>query len=457
MGAVVGLALAGGLVFLVLGTKPSEAQGPTERTTTASLGTVSATVSASGRVEPASTTDLTFNVSGQVASVTVEVGAIVTKGQVLATLAADDAETAVSQAQAAVDKATSDLTAAQQQSPAASQSISAAQYSVSAAQLSLQQAEYDLANLGAETQAPQAEGEGQDQPGTASNTKTEYQAKAAVDQARSALERARSELTQANAQQTTIEGRVLEAESQLAQAQDQLTQAKQAADSLELSASVAGIVTAVGLEPGQNVTVGAAGAAVAEGGGQAITLATVDKLTVSSAFAEADAAALEVGQAAQISFPALDQVTAEGEVTWISPMGSDNGSVVTFEATITLDQPPSEIRLGQSANLTVVTAQADNVLTLPSAAVTIFDATSGTVQLQTSDGQFQVQEVGLGLHGDSSIEITSGLEADQVVLISLDVATGAQSNLDRQFGGGPIGGTIIGPGFVDRAPVVVGR
>ncbi|MCW2707455.1 MAG: HlyD family efflux transporter periplasmic adaptor subunit, partial [Frankiales bacterium] len=103
---------------------------------TVSAGTVQATVTTTGTIEPKQNEDLSFPVSGTVASVAATVGQKVTKGAVLATVDSTTLQSAVTTAQAAV-------TAADQQVSAVAGGT-ATQVAAAAAQLA--SANTDLAN-----------------------------------------------------------------------------------------------------------------------------------------------------------------------------------------------------------------------------------------------------------------------------------------------------------------------
>jgi macrolide-specific efflux system membrane fusion protein len=284
---------------------------------------------------------------------------------------------------------------------------------------------------------------------------------------------------------TNAKGQVASAQGQVADAEDTLDEARQAlADAESLSGELAivapfdGVVTEVGIEVGDTISgseggsspTGAAGGdseaagANSSGGTVGVSVASLETLTVSGAFAEADAADLAVGQQAQVTFPAVPDVEVAGEVTWISPLGASSNSVVTYTATITLADVPETIRLTQTATIEVVTASADDVLYLPAGAVTVLSETTGTVELassqeagQTSAPQSEVVEVGIGLQGDTAIEITSGVEEGDSVLVSLDTATGLTQS--GQMGFGPMGGGInirMGPGGMAGGAVPFG-
>ena len=145
-----------------------------------------------------------------------------------------------------------------------------------------------------------------------------------------------------------------------------------------------------------------------------VTIADMTVLTTSAAFAEVDAAQLSVGQVAAVTFPAVDGATAPAKVTSISPTGTATNSVVTYAATITLDSAPAGVRLGQTADVTVTTAQATGAITLPSNSVTVAAAaadgtTTGTVSLRAADGTTTVTTVTIRVQGGRTTTITSQL------------------------------------------------
>jgi macrolide-specific efflux system membrane fusion protein len=170
-------------------------------------------------------------------------------------------------------------------------------------------------------------------------------------------------------------------------------------------------------------------------------------------FAEADAASIKAGQAATVTFPAISGQTGTGSVAAISPTATTSNSVTTYPVTITLNDYPTTLKLGQTATASITTKSASNVLYLPSNAVIIgSDTSSGTVQLIGSDGKATTQTVGVGVQGDSTVEITSGLKSGDKVLISTDTATGATSGTTSGYGsrsslgGGGYGGFSSGVG-----------
>ena len=67
-------------------------------------------------------------------------------------------------------------------------------------------------------------------------------------------------------------------------------------------------------------------------------------MTVS--FSESDVNKLKVGQAATVTPDALSGVQLGAHVTSISPVGTTSNNVVSYQATLTLDQNDSSVRPG---------------------------------------------------------------------------------------------------------------
>ena len=155
-----------------------------------------------------------------------------------------------------------------------------------------------------------------------------------------------------------------------------------------------------------------------------MTIANVSKYTVTAAIAEADIANVKVGQAAKITFPAITGTTSSATVTAIAPTATASNSVVTYATTITLTDPPTGLRLGQTADVTITTSSsAATALYVPAAAITTANGTS-TVKVVGSNGKTTSVTVKLGIVGDDGTQITSGLKAGQTIVIgSVSTAT----------------------------------
>ena len=236
------------------------------------------------------------------------------------------------------------------------------------------------------------------------------------------------------------------AKSQLSQAQDALEQAsdaladaKEALAGAKLKAPISGLVTAL------NGTVGAStGSATGESTGFA-TIADVSEMAMTAAIAEADIADVEVGQTAVVTFPALEDTTQTATVTAIAPTATASNSVVTYATTITLDEVPDGLRLGQTAEVSITTVTSDDdALYVPTAAITTATDGTSTVDVVGDDGETTTVTVTLGIVGDQGTEILTGLEVGQTVVLG-EITTTDDTGTTEQ-GGFPGSGQGSFPG-----------
>ncbi|WCN79003.1 efflux RND transporter periplasmic adaptor subunit [Micromonospora sp. LH3U1] len=365
------LLLAGGGCWAWLSVRGDSAEagrpGGT-RTVSVSRGTVTATVAADGSVRSASTASASFATAGTVTAISVRVGDLVKKGQLLAT----------------VDPA------------AAQRDLDVAKANLTAARDALDRAE-----------------EGGSDTSSTENSVT--QAELAVDEAQAGVSGTR------------------------------------------LTAPMAGTVVAVngtvGSSSGGSASSGATGGSSggqqggtgSTGSGSSSTsgfveLADLTKLQVTAGFAEADATKLKDGQAATITWNALQGAVAPGTVVAVDPQASTTNNVATYGVTVSVTKLPIGAKPGQTVRVSVVTGTAQDVLLVNSAAVS-GTGDRHTVSVVTETGQ-ESRRVTVGLAGDQAYEITEGLtEGDRVVL--------PQSSGTGSTGGGFPGGAGLpgGGGF----------
>jgi RND family efflux transporter MFP subunit len=215
-----------------------------------------------------------------------------------------------------------------------------------------------------------------------------------------------------------------QAESSVADLQAQIALAT-------ITAPINGIVTAVAIMPGLEST------------GTAITLAA-STYEVTADVVESDISAMTISQEATITVDAIDAVIG-GTVSAIAPAssGASGGSVVSFPVTVTLTGAPSALRAGMTADITIVTASATDVLTIPSTALR---GTAGSYRVQVlgSDGTPTATPVEVGLVTDAAAEITSGLAAGDVVVTGTAADRTGTTTTTGDRGG--FGGGVAVPG-----------
>ncbi|MGH9016853.1 MAG: efflux RND transporter periplasmic adaptor subunit [Acidimicrobiales bacterium] len=178
-----------------------------------------------------------------------------------------------------------------------------------------------------------------------------------------------------------------------------------------------------------------------------VTIENLSGLEVVAGYAEADIAKMAVGETANITLPALTSATVTGTVTAVADTSTVVSNVVTYDVTVALDNPPSTVKAGMTADVSVVVQTATDVLELPSAAIT----TTGPISTVTvlANGAKKTVTITTGLVGDSTTQIDSGLKVGQVVqepVASVAASTGTSSTGTGGFGGGGFGGGGFGGG-----------
>jgi multidrug efflux pump subunit AcrA (membrane-fusion protein) len=177
-----------------------------------------------------------------------------------------------------------------------------------------------------------------------------------------------------------------------------------------------------------------------------IVLTDLRTLKVTAGFSEADAAKVHVGQAAVVSFDALPDQTASGQVVTVDPTSTVVNNVVTYNVTVLLTQAVKAVKPGMTASVQVVVNQQQDALKVPSSAVSTRGGQS-TVTLR-SNGKDVVRSVVVGLVGDDSTEVVSGLKQGDVVVTGgggAPTAAGAAGGARGATGGA---GTLTGGGAV---------
>jgi multidrug efflux pump subunit AcrA (membrane-fusion protein) len=131
-------------------------------------------------------------------------------------------------------------------------------------------------------------------------------------------------------------------------------------------------------------------------------------------------------------------VTATGKVVSIDPNPTTSNSVVSYGAVVRLASVPKTVRLGQSADVVITTAEAKNVVAVPTLAITTLGDRS--IVRVVKDGVVTPTEVETGIASTSYTEITSGLTAGESV--ELDLSSSSSTTGTTTGGGtGRTGGT----------------
>ena len=344
------------VVGIVLGVALTRGAGPeaTANTVEVTRGDIVKTVLVDGNLEVPDKAYLSFGITGTVTEVLVAEGSNVTEGQVLARLDAPSLEIAVEMAELQVEMAEE--------------------------QVGVAESQYERAKEGWE--APEGLEFLEDVIGSLTGLlgMDEDTAKANLDAARMNLEIAE-----------------LNVES-----------AKLGLEKAVIEAPFDGVVADITISEGQEMSAATLAA-------PAITLIGTGEIQMRGFIDEVDIATVNVGQSANVTLDALPDVEVNGEVAFISPVGTALIGVVSYATTITVDNPTKELRDGMTATAEVIIERRDDVLFIPNRAL------RGTWEnpsvLVLVDGQQEEREVTLGLSNGINTEILSGLEQGEKVVL----------------------------------------
>lgn len=194
------------------------------------------------------------------------------------------------------------------------------------------------------------------------------------------------------------------------------------------------------------------------------TLITPTKIATIS-MNEVDAAKVQVGQKASLTFDAIDGLSIPATVSQVDQVGEVDQGVVSYNVEIIFDQNDDRVKPGMSVNAEIMVADKNGVLAVPNTAIktdkkgnyyvqVASDVKNVTASARLSADQVTLKKqiVKIGLVNDDSTEIMSGLnEGDYLVIKTITSSTSGgstsgSSSSNRQsvslFGGsgGPPGG-----------------
>jgi hypothetical protein len=127
--------------------------------------------------------------------------------------------------------------------------------------------------------------------------------------------------------------------------------------------------------------------------------------------------------------------------------------VVSFDATVTIDDAPETIRAGMSADVAVTTASQTGAIAVPVAAL-VGRGGNYVVRVLDSSGAEQLTPVEVGLVTDTQAAVTSGLSEGATVITGTvsaqQASSGTGSGTGFPLGGLGGGGAFPGGNFTPR-------
>lgn len=197
-----------------------------------------------------------------------------------------------------------------------------------------------------------------------------------------------------------------------------------------LVAPLSGVIISRKIEPGQTVT------------GQDAVLVMSNRLIVQTQVDETDIGKVKLGQRASIALDAYPDEKIRGRVDHIAYEAKTVNNVTIYEVDVLFERVPDFARSGMTANVSLITGSKQNVLLVPSDAIS--DVRDKAVVFVTGGGNGngrKMTEVTTGLSDGRQTEITSGLaEGDSVAMKAVrrvSRSDGSSRSPFSPFGGRP--------------------
>jgi len=450
IGKILGMSLWKKIVALVVilvliwfvGTKVFAQKSSTSQyqTATATQGSIVSTVDESGNVDASSQTEVSSPSDGLIQQVFVKNGDQVTAGEKLFTVKSTATPAEKASAYASYESALNSYDSSVQGKQALEATLEKDRDAIL-------QAQDPLSNLSTSNVDPATKvAYTQNQLDELNSTMTSAQETFAADQ------------TKYNQEDTAI-----------AAAQASLTSSSlsyQATQNATVTAPIGGTVANLSVQPGSAVTAStvtttsnstsfaSSSSSSSSGGSSVLSIGNYTQLSILAQVNEVDIPKLKVGQQATVTLDAFPNETFVGQVVSVDSVGTISSGVVTYNVYINLISPPSSVKSGMSASVAIQTARADNVVTVPSAAVQTVNGASYVRILK--NGQVTSVPVTTGISDDTNTEIKSGVSAGDVVVTGENATTTSSSTTSPfstglggargGFGGGGGGGAVIRSG-----------
>ena len=164
----------------------------------------------------------------------------------------------------------------------------------------------------------------------------------------------------------------------------------------------------------------------------AVKLVDTQSLKFQGLVDEIDILKVKPGQKARITVDAVPDKVFTGTVKFISPFGTQSGSVIKFAITIMMD--PSDIQLpgGLSATADINVYSAKNALLVPVSVITTTPEGPMVAVINEATGQVERRLITLGMQNFQFAEVLSGLkEGEKIQMINQEGTLNAPTTQQR--------------------------
>lgn len=165
-----------------------------------------------------------------------------------------------------------------------------------------------------------------------------------------------------------------------------------------------------------------------------MTVADMSKIQIQAKVDQTDIGKIALGQRVTFTVDAYPDKEFSGTVSTISRKPVVESNVTYYQVTIDVDNAENLLNPGMVARVTIKVSESNGVLTVPLSAVRT-DKTGKYVVVMDQNGQTRNVTVTTGASGDDRVEVTSGLnDGDKVVIAQTKTQTQTGSQQTNQQG-----------------------
>lgn len=415
-------------------------------TATVDRGPIDSFVTTTGSCDAVVTVQVGSQVSGNIVALYADFNSKVKRGQLIARIDPAMFQARVDQAKASYDSAVAAVVTARAGLKKAESDIANAEANVANQKANVVRAQSEVADADLKNKRRVTlVKEGVIAQEDADTARATYdQAVATLDAAQASVVAAQSAVSSAQAQRDVAQTQLEAAESQVKQAQAALQQTQLDLDHTQIRAPVDGVVVSRNMDLGQTVAASF----------QAPTIFQIaqdlSKMEIDTNVDESDVAPIQVGQRADFTVDAYPGQVFSGTVAQIRQAPLKVQNVVTYDVVVQVSNPDLKLFPGMTANVKIMTGGVTDALRIPMAALRYHPATSteagkspqantqavapksSGLRMQTiyvtESGNVVAKRVSLGINDGSNIQVISGLNEGQKVILSGGKAKGAASS-----------------------------
>lgn len=396
--------------------KPKETT-PNYLTATAEIGDIENNVMASGKVKALNTVDVGAQVSGEVKRLYVDVGDEVQQGDLIAQIDQVTQKNNLSNEQASLEQSVAAIQSAKAESLSRQASLKSAYADLASRQSEFKQAQSDFTRLKSLVAINAISQQEYDTQATSVET-----AKAAVANALAAIDTAKAAIA-------TTEANINSQEAALRKSQTNVNTAEEDLSYTTIRAPMSGTVVSITTEQGTTVNANQTAPTI-------VTLADLSTVRINAQISEADVINVNAGMPVYFNIIGNPDQKFDSVLKAVEPAPevisdtSSTDSAIYYVGYIEVPNTERRFRIDMTAQVYIVIDQAKDALLIPAAALqpvskatksrdanTDPNAKTAMVRVLKADGQVVEQTVTTGINNRVSVQILSGLnQGDEVIL-----------------------------------------